>query len=263
MKKVLFLLLLFFSSQFSASAQSDFLKGFLQGMAEGFSKSNSSSSTTQSSKVGSGSTQRNYSNSGSSGNKRKEVLNGGFVIVEEFPTYQIRTRWGLCPNCHGAKSCNMCHGTGNCSFCKGRGICISEATGNVLSTCVACNQTGRCSLCKGKKKCVCNDGEYPGYAIYEIKHIDDKGNEMFDSKANYNERSNNSSSSRRSSSRSSSSRGACSRCGGTGVNPEQSPKGGLASWVAYYHSGGSKCGYCGKYNEHVHEKCSTCNTPTH
>lgn len=45
-KTIATVLLLSFANQYSASAQSRFLKGFLQGMAEGYNKSNSSSSTT-------------------------------------------------------------------------------------------------------------------------------------------------------------------------------------------------------------------------
>ena len=112
-KTIATVLLLSFANQYSASAQSSFLKGFLQGMAEGYNKSNSSSSTTTQSRSSfyNSTPQKNSSTSKVSRKKRREELGGGgFVIVEEYPTFQ--------------KQCSICGKTYDhyhtpCSGCRG------------------------------------------------------------------------------------------------------------------------------------------------
>lgn len=64
-----------------------------------------------------------------------------------------------------------------------------------------------------------------------------------------------------SSSSSSSNSGVCSSCGGTGVSPTPNSGGSLASWVAHYNSQGNRCHYCGRYTQHFHDRCSSCNVP--
>ena len=72
-----------------------------------------------------------------------------------------------------------------------------------------------------------------------------------------------SSSSSSSSSRNSSSRKkqSCSSCGGTGVDSNPNSGGSHFTWVAHYNSRGTQCRYCGKYTEHFHNKCASCNVP--
>ncbi|MDE7412494.1 MAG: hypothetical protein K2N05_01710 [Muribaculaceae bacterium] len=55
----------------------------------------------------------------------------------------------------------------------------------------------------------------------------------------------------------------CSKCGGSGIDPSPSQIYGTASWLAEYNSKGNKCRICGKYSEHYHVRCSSCNTPRH
>lgn len=246
-------------------AQSSFFEGFLQGMADGLKNSNSSSSSTkQSRNLHSNSTVRkNSTNSTVSGNKRREELgSGGFVIVEEFPTFQTRTRWGICPSCRGARSCAMCYGSRQCTFCKGKGIIISAATGDVLGTCATCNRTGLCNVCKGKGVCICNEGDYPGYVIRGIKQVDNDGNVMLDDKTDYSGRTESSkSSSRSSASRSSSAHGSCSKCGGRryeSTSYRYAPAS-TSGWAQPYHNtGGSSCPYCEEETDHYHHPCSGC-----
>jgi len=74
------------------------------------------------------------------------------------------------------------------------------------------------------------------------------------------------SSSNRSSSKSSNSynkkkSGVCSNCNGTGVDPSPSSGGDLSWWKKYYNTRGNKCPYCGKYNDHWHINCPSCNVP--
>lgn len=60
---------------------------------------------------------------------------------------------------------------------------------------------------------------------------------------------------------SSSRNSSCSACGGTRVNPNPNYGGSLSSFVAYYNAQGNHCPYCGKYNDHFHDRCSSCNVP--
>jgi hypothetical protein len=53
----------------------------------------------------------------------------------------------------------------------------------------------------------------------------------------------------------------CSSCHGTGVNPMPNSGGSMSSWVAYYNSDGNRCPYCGRYDAHYHDRCSSCNVP--
>ena len=53
----------------------------------------------------------------------------------------------------------------------------------------------------------------------------------------------------------------CSSCGGTGVNPAPNSGGSLVSWVAHYNRRGVECRYCGRYSEHYHDRCASCNVP--
>ena len=56
----------------------------------------------------------------------------------------------------------------------------------------------------------------------------------------------------------------CSKCGGTGVDPTyQRYWGGRQSWLGHYNSSGSRCPYCGKYDQHYHSRCSDCNVPSY
>lgn len=59
-------------------------------------------------------------------------------------------------------------------------------------------------------------------------------------------------------------RASCSKCGGTGVDPNYLKYwGGRQSWLGHYNSSGSRCSYCGKYDEHYHSRCSDCNVPSY
>lgn len=259
---VLFVLL---ACQANAYAQKDFLKGFVKGFTEGMKKKNeksSNSSSVQSKTATYGSVSSNNSNNGVKSNaskkRREELGSGGFVIVEEYPTFQIRTRWGLCPNCRGAKICNMCHGARLCTFCKGKGVVISEATGSVLCVCVACNQTGKCKVCEGRGMCECTKYDYPGYAVYEIKQVDNEGNVMFDDKAEYGSKR---SSAKSSSSSRNSSRGSCPKCNGRRYDSDDSKyaPASASGWMQPYHNSlGSECPYCGKSYDHYHTPCTEC-----
>ena len=66
-----------------------------------------------------------------------------------------------------------------------------------------------------------------------------------------------------SSGRSKKSSGTCTACGGTGVNPTHisGSSGSMSSWNAYYNNSGTKCPYCGYYDGHMHDRCSSCNVP--
>lgn len=206
------------------------------------------------------SSQQQANNSNSPVKEWREELPGGFVLVKQYANgSQFRTRYRICPNCRGALSCPTCHGTGRCSICGGNGGIITPGYGNYLP-CALCSATGVCSLCKGSGKCMCVSFGYPGYVIGSSSTIMADGS-VFSDHADYNNSSSSSSSS--SSSRSSSTKKYCSTCGGTGVSPTPNSGGGLQSWIAYYNSSGTKCTYCGRYTAHYHNRCESCNAPSH
>lgn len=53
----------------------------------------------------------------------------------------------------------------------------------------------------------------------------------------------------------------CTSCDGTGISKTPNTGGGVASWVAYYNSEGTRCPYCSRYSRHFHNRCSSCNVP--
>lgn len=59
-------------------------------------------------------------------------------------------------------------------------------------------------------------------------------------------------------------RSTCSKCHGTGVDPNYLKYwGGRQSWLGYYNKSGNKCPHCGNYAEHYHSRCSDCNVPSY
>lgn len=200
--------------------------------------------------------QQRKSGSGSVKTWREDLGYGGFVIVKQYANgFMMRTRWRLCPNCHGSKSCASCYGTGRCAICQGQGGIISAGYGNYYP-CASCGRTGRCSLCKGSGRCYCNNGEYPGYVIGSTSTIAPDGSTTRNS-VDYNDRG----SSSGSRSGSSSSKKTCPDCGGTrlwqrGTSPEYARPN--SQLVGHYNPSGTKCRYCGYYTEHWHSKCATC-----
>ena len=171
-----------------------------------------------------------------------------------------KTLYGTCVACRGAVACGGCYGTGACAICQGKGGIITAGYGNYIP-CAACYQTGRCQICKGSGKCVCATSEFPGFMPSSVSYYGADGRIISTNSFRSGSGNSSSSSSSSRSRSSSSSRSSCSRCGGTGVDPSPSSGGGLSSWVKYYNSDGVKCPYCGRYNSHLHNRCSTCNVP--
>ncbi len=187
---------------------------------------------------------------------REDLGYGGFVIVNQYPNgYILRTRYRTCPNCRGTKLCGSCNGTRICAICRGQGGIVSAGYGTFIP-CAMCNRTGQCHLCGGSGSCMCNKGEYPGYVIGSTSTIAPDGTATR-STADYGNHSSSSSSS----SSSNKSKSTCPDCGGTrlwkhGKQPEYARP--TSQLTGVYHSAGSKCQYCGHYDEHWHSKCATC-----
>lgn len=200
-------------------------------------------------------------NSNSGRRWREDAGYGMFYDCQEMAGGAVsKTLYGICTGCRGTSSCAGCYGTKICSICQGRGGIITSGYGNYIP-CAACYQTGMCQICKGTGKCVCANSEFPGYTPGSNTLYGADGRIISTNSFRSGGGSSSGSSSSSRSRSSSSSRGSCSRCGGTGVDPTPGSGGGLSSWVAYHNSDGVRCPYCGRYNSHMHDKCSSCNVP--
>jgi len=189
---------------------------------------------------------------------REELGYGMFAINIGDPNgARSRTIYRACVACRGSVTCNNCYGSGRCPICNGRGGIVSAGYGNYYP-CMSCGQSGRCCICKGTGKCACSNYEYPGYMPGSTMVVDARGQIIYNSGSYSGDSSVDTHSSSSSRSNSSSS---CYKCHGTGVDPSQSSGGNMSQWVAHYNSSGSKCPYCGGYNEHWHTKCAHCNVP--
>lgn len=157
--------------------------------------------------------------------------------------------------------CFICHGTGVCGICSGNGFTYNRAL-NTSFACASCLQSGRCKSCKGTGQYVTTTvsdgagGHWTSGSDGNVVHSSQVGNRS------------SSSSSSSSSSRSSTSSGrssVCDRCNGLGLDKSaiyvDDPGGAVShtyGHVAYTHTDGSKCVYCGLYKYHVHLKCTKC-----
>ena len=177
----------------------------------------------------------------------KELTTNGFVIVTQYPDgSKIRARFRPCLNCKATVKCGICYGTGRCSLCSGRGAYLDRI-------CASCRGTRTCAMCSGTGKCRCSTTDYPGYVLGSMTTVNADGStsrERFDYGSGG------------SSSQQSSSKGACTACGGTGVDPNPSHGGSLASWIAYTNGSGDICPYCHYADLHQHTKCARCNVPS-
>lgn len=200
----------------------------------------------------------NHNHNHNSGIKtwREELGHGGFVIVNEYPNgFQQRIRYRLCPNCSGSTMCNMCVGqTSYCPFCEGKGYIVSAGYGTIIP-CYNCQTTGACAICGGTGKCkACENSGYPGYVIGSTTYLDAQGNVINKDKFEYNGYDNDND-------KDDKNKQICPDCGGTrlykgGTTPEfAAPNSQLGG---RYHSSGSRCTYCGHYEEHWHSNCPTC-----
>lgn len=150
-------------------------------------------------------------------------------------------------------TCFICHGSGVCGICGGRGA-VYQPYFNSWNPCSYCLQTGKCPPCKGTGRTeivAYSDAAGNSYAVGK------------DGKVTYGSASGSSSGS--SGRSSSSSAGTCDRCGGLGVDKfpvyEEDPAGAgshAVGMVGYTNHRGTKCQYCGKYNWHIHTKCTKC-----
>lgn len=193
---------------------------------------------------------------------REELGYGMFAINRGNPNgARSRTIYRLCVACRGSVTCGACYGMGRCMICNGQGGIVTSGYGTYIP-CTACGMTGACKLCGGSGKCACALTDYPGYMPSSASLIDAQGRVVANNSYSTGSSSGGSGSSSSSSSNSSGSSGSCFRCHGTGVDPSKSSGGNLSSWVAHYNSSGSKCPYCGAYDEHWHTKCPHCNVPT-
>ncbi|MDE7387113.1 MAG: hypothetical protein K2N28_08270 [Muribaculaceae bacterium] len=169
--------------------------------------------------------------------------------------------YGRCPNCLGSSKCGMCHGTGICSFCSGQGGRYLREAG-YWNPCDLCKSTGRCLHCAGNNgNCtLCNGNlghDHPGYVCNVVQTIFPDGKSISE-KIGYQWRSDHWVDTHEAQRRSS-----CSKCGGTGVDPQPSSSGPNHEWIAEYIEIGEKCPYCNCVGAHWHSRCPNCNVPTH
>lgn len=186
---------------------------------------------------------------------REDIGIHSFAINKETNGTRVRTTYTRCSLCQGTALCPNCAGTKRCALCYGRGFTYL-GFGDCMP-CVMCGQTGVCSTCNKTGKCACSSGsEYPGF-IVSVTTVFNKDGVPINNISLFSP----SSPSKESTSNSHNNSTTCKSCGGTGVS--KSPVHGLASWAAYYNSSGTRCPHCGSYESHMHDRCASCNVPTH
>lgn len=138
-----------------------------------------------------------------------------------------------CPSCNGSVVCNICSGTGNGYIHIGR-----------YMPCPACGATGQCSYCHGQGVIRSTKTWQPGEAEAYLKARREVESQSSGKRSSNTDMK------------------ICTKCGGTGVDPNQSSGGNMSSWVAHYNPSGTVCPYCRKTNEHWHTRCPRCNVPS-
>lgn len=169
--------------------------------------------------------------------------------------------YARCPNCRGTSLCGMCNGTGICSFCNGQGGRYLRELG-YWNPCTVCNRTGLCQSCQGEKgRCsLCNGKfgkEHPGYVCSSIMTVFPDGRSISE-KMGYEWTTD-----RWKEKHEPKREGRCSKCGGTGVNPNAFTGQPSNEWIVKYVKSDESCPYCNKHGAHWHERCPSCNVPTH
>ncbi len=164
----------------------------------------------------------------------------------------------------GRTQCTVCHGTGDCAACHGTGdtpqgpvpIC-----GPIVFDpgCLLCGRTGKCTNCGGTGYVTAAREAY-NQARYEsqraIQRNSNSGSEELNLRYPDHQKYNDSRGKFNNRKYQRERQSTCSSCKGTGVDPY--PKKRAGSRSIYHHPGGTKCKYCGQYNDHYHDKCYSC-----
>lgn len=155
------------------------------------------------------------------------------------------------------KPCVICHSRRVCNLCGGAGGRWS-GFGNYqnYNICRSCGGDGKCKYCYGTGMTVFTSTYYPGSNSTIGKDLwsgrtysagggaGDKRESVSESNGTNNSAT-------------------CSKCKGTGYDPFPSSSHGVGGWIGVYHNGHSQCNICGKWEEHWHDKCPSCNVPAY
>ncbi len=169
---------------------------------------------------------------------------------------------------HTKTQCIICHGSGVCGICGGNGYTVSRYgyLAGQPQTCGYCLGKGKCRACSGKgisetvmftdkygnTNGISNGGEYVVNGL-----VYNRDGQVVGGTSGRRDRDRDNSRNSRNTQRET-----CTRCHGTGIDPNQSSGGDLSSWVARYNSPGNICDICGRSNKHWHTKCPRCNVPS-